>query len=123
MRRALQRYQDPVAIDKLAAVQKKTDNLRSLMQSNIRDIMKNTEQVEVLQGEVEDMETTARDYKSKATELKNYYWWKDTQLQLLIAFAIVVVIILILWGAGLLGGKKDDGGGGGGNNNHNSESG
>lgn len=50
--RLLKAYQDPVSIDKIAAVQAKTNNLRTLMQANIRDIMKNTEQVEVLHGDV-----------------------------------------------------------------------
>lgn len=105
----LDKYQDWHSIDRLAAIQAKTDNLNSIMQKNIRDIMLTTEQVDVLENDTERMESAAQEYKKGASDLKDYFWWKDAKMQLMIG---AVGFFLLLWVVWTIGSRLVGSGGG-----------
>lgn len=45
------------------------------------------------------MEASAAEYKTKATALRDHYWWKDTRMQALILAAVVCVVLLAMYKA------------------------
>ncbi|CAD7957220.1 unnamed protein product [Amoebophrya sp. A120] len=94
LRRLLDRYERPEEVDKLARMQQKTEGVKGLLKENIREVIQNTERLDNLQEDAEAMEVTAMEYKEKSREVREYFWWKDTKVSIMIGGAVVLALLL-----------------------------
>lgn len=91
------KFDNPEEYDKLAKLQAKTDAVKHVMKNNINAMLKNTENLNILEEDAEKMAEEAHDYEEDAEEIKDYFWWKDCKVTLLIAVLALVVVGLMVW--------------------------
>mmetsp|Transcript_18014 Transcript_18014/g.45035 ORF Transcript_18014/g.45035 Transcript_18014/m.45035 type:complete len:282 (+) Transcript_18014:211-1056(+) len=91
------KFDNPEEYDKLTKLQAKTDAVKHVMKNNINQMLKNTENLNILEEDAEKMAEEAEDYEEDAEEIKDYFWWKDCKVTMLIAFVALVCIALMVW--------------------------
>jgi hypothetical protein len=95
LQKICQKYDNLAEVDKLAAVAKKVDSVKLVMQENVDIALQNCVKLESIERAAEELQQQAGVFKRNANELKKKMWWKNIKMKLIIA-AIVLVIIGII---------------------------
>ncbi|CAD7970210.1 unnamed protein product [Amoebophrya sp. A120] len=90
-------FDDPEEYDKLAKAMAKTSAIKKIMNDNVHGMLKNTENLNVLDEQAQAMRDEAQDYEEEADTIKDYFWWKDLKVTLLIALVVAIVIGISVW--------------------------
>merc|ERR1712060_819308 len=77
----------------MGRLQNKTNGLKSLMRDNIREMVANTEKLDELESEAQQLEKTAEGYKERTREVRQYYWWKDIRITMLIGCVVLLLVV------------------------------
>lgn len=93
---ACEKYDDLSKVDKASALLGKVDEVKSSMQSNIADMLKNTEKAESLAEKSDQLNEQASVFKKKSSDLRKQMACKNLKMTLLLGGVIVVVLIVIL---------------------------
>jgi len=96
MNTTCKKYDDLDKVDKSTALLGKVDEVKSSMQSNIADMLKNTEQADSLAEKSDQLNEQATVFKKKSSDLKKQMAWKNLKMTLLLGALIVVILIAIL---------------------------
>ena len=91
------KYEDPSKVDKTAKVLGQVDAVKGQMQSNIANMLKNTEKAESLAEKSDQLNEQASVFKKRSTDLKKQMQWKNLKMTLLLGGVIVVILIAVLW--------------------------
>lgn len=91
-----EKYADVNKVDKAAALQGKVDVVKTQMQDNISDMLKNTEQAESLAEKSDQLNEQASVFKKKSNDLRKQMACKNLKMTLLLGGLIVVILIVIL---------------------------
>lgn len=92
------KYNDLAQVDKLAAVSKKVENVKVVMQDNVDLALQNCVKLENIEKQAEELQQQAGVFKKNANELKNQMRCKEIKLKLCIAFIILSVILVVVLG-------------------------
>lgn len=83
--------------DKLAVAQNKVDDTKLKMQDNMSKMVQNYDNLQDLEGKMDDVEYESKQYKKDATSMKwnamRQYWWAIL-LVVLVIFIILISIII-----------------------------
>lgn len=90
------KYDDLSKVDKAAALLGKVDVVKQTMQSNIANMLKNTEQADELAEKSDQLNEQASVFKKKSGDLRKQMAWKNMKMTLLLGGIIVVILIVIL---------------------------
>jgi len=90
------KYDNLAEVDKLAAVAKKVESVKLVMQENVDIALQNCVKLESIERAAEELQQQAGVFKRNANELKKKMWWKNMKLKLIIAFVILVIIAIIV---------------------------
>lgn len=93
---ACAKYDDLNQVDKASSLLGKVDVVKSTMQGNISDMLKNTEKAENLAEKSDQLNEQASVFKKKSTDLRKQMAWKNLKMTLLLGGIIVVILICIL---------------------------
>ncbi|CAD7970206.1 unnamed protein product [Amoebophrya sp. A120] len=74
-------FDDPEEYDKLAKAIAKTEAVKNIMKNNVNAMLKNTENLNVLDEQAQQMRDEAEDYEEEADTIKDYFWWKDCKYE------------------------------------------
>lgn len=91
-----EKYDDLSKVDKAVSLLGKVDEVKSSMQSNIANMLKNTEAAESLAAKSDQLNEQASVFKKKSNDLKKQMAWKNLKMTLLLGGIIVVILIVIL---------------------------
>lgn len=112
-----QKYDNLAEVDKLAAVQKKVESVKLVMQENVDIALQNCVKLETIEkaaGESillfmisfdsidfsflfsEELQQQAGVFKRNANELKKKMWWKNIKMKLIIGFIILAILGIII---------------------------
>lgn len=91
-----QKYDNVAEVDKLAAVAKKVDSVKLVMQENVDMALKNCVKLESIEKAAEDLQQQAGVFKRNANELKKKMWWKNIKMKLIIAAIILIILGIII---------------------------
>lgn len=91
-----QKYDNLAEVDKLAAVSKKVDTVKLVMQENVDMALQNCVKLESIEKAAEDLQQQAGVFKRNANELKNKMWWKNMKMRLIIAAVVLVILGIII---------------------------
>ena len=94
---ACQKYDDLDKVDKASNLLSKVDVVKTQMQSNISDMLKNTEQAETLAEKSDQLSEQASVFKKKSTDLRKHMAWKNLKMTLILGGLVVIILIAILW--------------------------
>jgi len=90
------KYEDPQNVDKASKVLGAVDKVKGQMQTNISDMLKNTEQAESLAEKSDQLNEQASVFKKNSKSLKNQMAWKNLKMTLILGGVIVVVLLAVL---------------------------
>lgn len=90
------KYDDLSKVDKTSSVLNKVEEAKSSMQSNIANMLKNSEQAETLAVKSDQLNEQASVFKKRSTDLKKQMAWKDLKMTLILGTIIVIVLIIII---------------------------
>ena len=93
---ACKKYDDLDNVDKAASLVNKVDVVKTQMQSNISDMLKNTEKAEDLAEKSDQLNEQASVFKKKSTDLRKQMAWKNLKMTLLLGGIVLVILIVIL---------------------------
>ncbi|KAJ9534732.1 hypothetical protein QJQ45_013096 [Haematococcus lacustris] len=103
----------PEEISKVAAVQKRVNEVKDVMVENIEKVLERGERIELLVDKADGLATQAEVFQKKGRQLRNKMWWQYCKMKLLIALIILVLIAVIFVIACFSSGRnctrKDDG--------------
>jgi Synaptobrevin len=90
------KYDDLKKVDKTSGILSKVDEAKSSMQSNIANMLKNTEAAESLAEKSDQLNEQASVFKKRSTDLRKQMAWKDLKMTLLLGGIVVVILIVII---------------------------
>lgn len=93
---ACNKYDDLNKVDKAAAVLGKVDEVKSSMQSNIADMLKNTEKAESLAEKSDQLNEQASVFKKKSGDLRKQMACKNLKMTLILGGVVLIILIVIL---------------------------
>jgi Synaptobrevin/Regulated-SNARE-like domain len=89
-------YNTPANVDKIASVSLQVDAVKGQMNQNIQQVLRNTENVETLLTQTDDMRNEANTFNRSAGAVKNKMWYQNLKMQVLIAVLIIILICVIV---------------------------
>lgn len=90
------KYDDLNEVDKASSLLGKVDEVKSSMQTNIADMLKNTEQAESLAEKSDQLNEQASVFKKKSADLRKQMACKNLKMTLLLGGIIIIVLVVIL---------------------------
>ena len=90
------KYDNLAEVDKLAAVTRKVDAVKLVMQENINVALQNCVKLESIEATSEELQQQAGIFKKNANDLRNKMWWKNMKMKLIIGFLILAVLGIII---------------------------
>jgi len=91
-----QKYDNLAEVDKLAAVSKKVDTVKLVMQENVDLALQNCVKLEHIEKAAEELQQQAGVFKRNANELKKKMWWKNMKMKLIIGAIVLVILGIII---------------------------
>eukprot|EP01067_Filipodium_phascolosomae_P006986 Filipodium_phascolosomae@DN53_c0_g1_i1.p1 len=96
MKDLLDKYQNVAKFDKTAEVQQKVDNVKDVMESNVRKVMDNNANLDVMQEKTDHMKSQADQFQRGAGDLSRQLWLRQLKLKILLGLLIVAIFLSIL---------------------------
>ena len=90
------KYDNLQDVDKLAAVTRKVDSVRLVMQDNVNVALQNCVKLESIEQVAEELQQQAGVFKRSANDLRKKMWWKNMKMKLVIGFLILAVLGIII---------------------------
>lgn len=85
----------PEEISKIAAVQKKVNEVKDVMVENIEKVLQRGERIELLVGKTDDLRNQAEQFQKKGRSLRNQMWWQNCRMKLVVLFAVLLLGLVI----------------------------
>jgi len=90
-------YDDPAAVDELAQVQEKVEDLKCVMQDNVRQIIESHASIAALQNSSQSMTAAADKFVKQSVTLKRQVQWRNLKVKaLVIGFFCLLLLYLSL---------------------------
>lgn len=96
MQTTCEKYDDLDKVDKASALLGKVDVVKSQMQDNISDMLKNTEQAETLADKSDQLNEQASVFKKRSNDLRKQMACKNLKMTLILGGLILIILIAIL---------------------------
>jgi CHASE3 domain sensor protein len=93
---ACNKYDDLNKVDKASSILGKVDEVKSSMQSNIADMLKNTEKAESLAEKSDQLNEQASVFKKKSGDLRKQMACKNLKMTLILGGIVIIILIVIL---------------------------
>jgi hypothetical protein len=90
------KYDDLSKVDKTSSILSKVDEAKGSMQSNIANMLKNTEAAESLAAKSDQLHEQASVFKKRSTDLRKQMAWKDLKMTLILGAVVVVILLIII---------------------------
>lgn len=94
---------NPEEVSKVAAVQKKVDEVKGIMVENIERVLERGERIELLVDKTDSLRFQADRFHKTGRALRSKMWWQNFKIQLIVLL-IVVVIGLVIFASICFGG-------------------
>lgn len=96
MQKQMNYYSNDPAADKISKVKGEIDEVKSVMVTNIEQVLARGEKIELLVDKTENLNQQAFKFKKQSRDLKNSMWWKNVKLMLIIFVIVVLVLYFII---------------------------
>lgn len=95
----------PEEISKVAAVQRKVDEVKNIMVENIEKVLERGEKIELLVDKTDDLRFQAEKFHKTGRHLRSKMWWQNFKVKILLCIVILVIAIVIFLLACFSGGN------------------
>jgi vesicle-associated membrane protein 7 len=96
LKETCEKYDDLSKVDKTHSLLGKVDQAKASMQSNIANMLKNTEAAESLAEKSDQLNEQASVFKKKSGDLKKQMAWKNLKMTLILGGIVVLLLIIIV---------------------------
>jgi vesicle-associated membrane protein 7 len=96
LKESCEKYDDLSKVDKTHSLLGKVDQAKSSMQSNIANMLKNTEAADSLAAKSDQLNEQASVFKKKSGDLKKSMAWKNLKMALILGGIVVLLLIIII---------------------------
>jgi CHASE3 domain sensor protein len=90
------KYDDLSKVDKTSSILGKVDEAKASMQSNIANMLKNTEQAETLAEKSDQLNEQASVFKKRSTDLRKQMACKNLKMTLILGGLVIIILVAIL---------------------------
>ena len=90
------KYDNLIEVDNVAAVNRKIDSVKLVMLDNIGEALKNTEKIDLLNEQAQELSKQSGVFRDGAKDLKNKMWWKNMKV-MIILFIINIAILVCFY--------------------------
>ncbi|KAI8466200.1 MAG: R-SNARE protein, VAMP72-family [Monoraphidium minutum] len=94
----------PEQVDRVAAVQKQVDDVKSVMVENIEQVLARGDRIQLLVDRTEDLQVQAAQFQKQGRQLRTNMWWQNAKMKLCFALIILIVLVVIVLLACFTGG-------------------
>ncbi|CEM33425.1 unnamed protein product [Vitrella brassicaformis CCMP3155] len=89
-------YDRPAKFDKTAEVREKVDNVKDIMQENVKKILESHANIESLEQKTDNLRTSAQQFQRNAVDLRRMMWWRNIKVKIILALVILAIALYIL---------------------------
>lgn len=82
--------------EKLIQVQEKIETIKSVMHDNITVAIGNTENLDKIAEQAENLKYSSHNFNDQAKKLKNNLWWKQIKLYIMIAVVFIIILSILV---------------------------
>uniref|UniRef100_A0A7S3U563 V-SNARE coiled-coil homology domain-containing protein n=1 Tax=Strombidinopsis acuminata TaxID=141414 RepID=A0A7S3U563_9SPIT len=95
--------------DMLSTVQAQCQEVRSVMQQNVDQMLTNMSKASALEASSSELAANARAFQAGARGVRKQMWWNNLKMKVAIGVALLLLLLAILWWAGAFegGGNAD----------------
>lgn len=86
----------PEELTKVAAVQKKVDEVKNIMVDNIEKVLERGERIELLVDKTDNLRTQADRFQMTGRQLRSRMWWQNMKMKIALV-AIVLILIFVIF--------------------------
>lgn len=84
----------PEEFNKVAAVQRKVEEVKTVMVDNIEKVLERGEKIELLVDKTENMRTQANKFQKVGRQLRDKMWWANMRMKLFFILIVLAVIVV-----------------------------
>lgn len=95
----------PEELSKVAAVQKKVDEVKNIMVENIEKVLERGEKIELLVDKTDNLRFQADKFHKTGRQLRSRMWWQNFKMKIIIAAIIILIAIIIFCSVCFSGGN------------------
>jgi len=95
----------PEELTKVAAVQKRVDEVKNIMVDNIEKVLERGEKIELLVDKSENLRDRANQFQTTGRQLRRKMWWNNVKIKIFLAVLVLVVVLVIFFIACFSGGN------------------
>jgi vesicle-associated membrane protein 7 len=92
----LKKYDDLSSVDKIYSAQEKANEVKNMMGSNIRGMMDNMQNLEVLEKKSTDMQSQAQMFSSDSGKLARIMYMRALKMKIIVCILVIAVILYIV---------------------------
>eukprot|EP00877_Chromochloris_zofingiensis_P007989 jgi/Chrzof1/3443/Cz12g25180.t1 len=96
----------PDEISKVAAVQKKVDEVKNIMVENIEKVLERGERIELLVDKTDDLRFQAEKFQKSGRQLRNKMWWANLKMKIIVVLVVLLAAVVIFLLACFAGGNN-----------------
>ncbi|CAG9460138.1 unnamed protein product [Pedinophyceae sp. YPF-701] len=89
---------NPEEIDKVAAVQKKVDEVRNVMVDNIEKVLERGERIEELVDKTDNLRYQADRFQKQSRQVRNQMCWGNVKVKIAVAVICLIVLLVVILG-------------------------
>ncbi|CAD8111882.1 unnamed protein product [Paramecium primaurelia] len=90
------KYNDLVSLDKIYQAQQNVDQTKIVMEDNIKQMINNGQQLDVLSIKAEDLNKNAKSFAKNSAELASIMYWRNMKLKIIIGLIILAGLLYII---------------------------
>lgn len=85
----------PEELSKVAAVQKKVDEVKNIMVENIEKVLERGERIELLVDKTDNLKFQAEKFQRAGRQLRNKFWWQNCRMKIILASVVILLAVVI----------------------------
>ncbi|KAL3146690.1 hypothetical protein ABBQ32_000917 [Trebouxia sp. C0010 RCD-2024] len=85
----------PEELTKVAAVQKKVDEVKNIMVDNIERVLERGEKIELLVDKTDNLRFQADKFHKTGRQLRSKMWWQNMKMKVLVVLVVLILIFVI----------------------------
>eukprot|EP00927_Polykrikos_kofoidii_P003278 TRINITY_DN11307_c0_g1_i2.p1 TRINITY_DN11307_c0_g1~~TRINITY_DN11307_c0_g1_i2.p1 ORF type:complete len:234 (-),score=54.69 TRINITY_DN11307_c0_g1_i2:126-827(-) len=102
MRDLMKSYGDPAANDKTTEVREKVDQLKGIMQDNVKRILETHVTLESLENSSNSMSSQANNFLRQSVDLRRQVQFRNLKIKLILATVVVAFILYLAVAVGII---------------------
>jgi len=96
LRDLMEKYDNPATFDATADVSARVDNVKIVMQDNIKKVLETHENIDRLESKTDNLNSQAAQFHQSANDLRKVMWWRKTKVLILIGVVVAAILAYII---------------------------